>query len=154
MLKKMPILLVILSLTFLMTPTCWGAKEKPFGDIVTEQDIIEKAFIGRTPDPVEGIWVCNEQFIIAVVKTPVAYPQGSSFSQYDYLGVSINIDRRPTGEICFALNRTKYPFSFHCKTFSSMFSSDYWKLTTPNTLQFDGTYSSTPTVFVRTYPTL
>ncbi|MBP2627257.1 MAG: hypothetical protein H6Q68_1968 [Firmicutes bacterium] len=73
MLRKMVVLLVMLSLVLALTSICLAA-EKPLGDITNANDVISKVFTGRTLDPIEGIWVRDENRVIAMVKSSVVYP--------------------------------------------------------------------------------
>jgi len=144
--RKQIVFTLVMIFSLLLASTCF-AEEKPFGDITSTQDIIDKAFTGRTLDPIEGIWVRDEESVIAIVKTSVAFPNEKT-QKYDYTIIKAAGKWKNLGEVWFGLNKTNYGFSFKGLV-------NYWKLLSPNLLERGafGVYPVNPSeTFVRIYP--
>ena len=148
MIRKMVVLLVMLSLVLALTSICLAA-EKPLGDINNANDVINKVLTGRTLDPIEGVWVRDENRVIAIVKSSVIYPNQNP-PKNDYLVIKISENGHSHGEVWHVLTPTNYNFSFKGE------SNIYWKLLSPNLLEFGvALYANLPNdIYVRTYPTL
>lgn len=146
MFRKTIALMVTLSLVLLFTSACWAA-DRPFGVIKGPQDVIDKAFAGRSLDPIEGIWVKDPGRVVAIVKSSVIYPNNTP-QRHDYYLIKI-IGFTNVGEIGETFDKTDYAFCFK--------SEFNWKLLSPNLLENgghqSGAYSTLPETYVRIYPT-
>lgn len=147
MFRKTIVLMVTLSLVLLFTSACWAA-DRPFGVIKGPQDVIDKAFAGRTLDPIEGIWVKDPGRVVAIVKSPVIYPKDTP-QKHDYYLIKI-IGFSNVGEIGEAYDKTDYDFCFKSGKLN-------WKLLSPNLLENGGhdggsNYYILPETYVRIYP--
>ncbi|SMD14491.1 hypothetical protein [Sporomusa malonica] len=144
---KLPLLSLGLILILLLSGTCFAAPEKPIGDITSTQQVIDKLFSGRTLDPIEGIWVRDENRVIAIVKSSVAYPD-EKIQKYDYLAIKVSGKWQSMGGVWSGFTRTEYNFSFKG-------GNVYWKLLSQNLLEqgIEYNYPVTPSeTFVRIYP--
>jgi len=161
--RKTIIFTLVMSFVLLLASTCF-ASEKPLGDITSDKELTDKLFTGRTLDPIEGIWVRDEKYVIAIVKTSVVNPQSEKYKKCDYLGINLTKENtkvglgisftKDIGEICVGFIKTKYDFSFKSSGFWAR--DAYWKLLTPTLLQYDGDYAVLSPfanqVFIRIYP--
>lgn len=153
--KSIVISLVMVFVSF-SSFTCWAA-EKSVGDITNTQQAIDKLLTGRTLDPVEGIWVRDEQLIIAIVKTGLVSGDNPDYNNYDYVGIAVR--GKKVGERIMFLKKTEFNFVFSGHKFTLAQESGYWKLLTPTLFQFDGNDGNwatkfIPQTFIRTYPAL
>jgi hypothetical protein len=145
--RKKVILLIVLSLILILTSIC--SAEKPLGEITNANDVINKVFTGRSLDPIEGIWIRDEERGIVIVKSSVLYPNQIP-PKYDYTVIKFSGKLQDIGGVWEGLKRTSYNFSFKGHV-------AYWKLLSPDLLE-DGVWKTGPYTFpsetyVRTYPT-
>ncbi len=139
--RKSMVLVLVMVFVFLLSGTCLSA-DKPFGEINSTQEAIDKLFAGRTLDPIEGIWVKIEDWEIAIVKTSIINPTDEKLKKYDYLPIKLSGQNK--GEIWEeqGIKRTRYDF---------LFRTQYqpFKLLSPTLLQ-DPQQSLVP--YTRIYP--
>ncbi|GBG55495.1 hypothetical protein SPFL3102_03868 [Sporomusaceae bacterium FL31] len=142
MLKKMIISMIIFPLVLLFTSTCW-AEEIPFGNITGPNDVIDKFFIGRTLDPIEGVWAQDPEKVMAIVKSTVLFPDQPQSHNYYMIRIK-GSGKKGLGPW---FDRTEYDFCFKE-------GKAIYKLLSPNLLEKTYDVNSWPfnEIFVRVYP--
>jgi len=147
---KKNIVLALITIFICMLPgTCWAELYKPFGDIRNQQQAVDKLFAGRTLDPIEGIWVLDNNHTIAIART--AFGDNPKYKNSDYLG--IEFDEQKAGAIYVWLHKTQYSFCFRGDGTFRPYCQGVWKLLSPTILLFDGNNSYAPAMsFIRIYP--
>ncbi len=147
--RKNLILTLVAIFIFILSGTCWAAPYKPFGDISSQQQAIDKLFAGRTLDPIEGIWVLDNEHTIAIAKT--ALGENPKYKNSDYLGIEFN--EKKAGAVYVWLHKTQYSFCFRGDGTFRPWCQGVWKLLSPNILLFDGNNAGSPAMsFIRIYP--
>lgn len=130
---KTKILLIALSLMILLTSNCFA--EKLFDENFTRQVAIDKLFVGRTLDGVEGIWYLDKKVEFAIVQKSLIQLKNKDKERYagcDYIVIHINKRQVWAGlkrtDILHAYNGIGGPCIADCQ----------WRQLSPTTLQIGG----------------
>ena len=131
----MKIVLNILCLIVLLTSNCFA--EKLFDKDFTRQVAIDKFFMGRTIDPIEGTWYMDKNVEFTIVqKSLVSFQKDKEkYADCDYTVIRIK-----DGSIYAGLKKTDIPYVYD-GVMSSKYSIIEWRLLAPRALQIGGPFS-------------
>jgi predicted membrane chloride channel (bestrophin family) len=92
-----------------LSSICYGEKY-PLG-VMTNEQIIEKYFTGRTLDPIEGIWECEPGRTVIVVKVEALDKQKEKYAAWNYLVLGVD-NKKDDASILERLIKTNSPFIY------------------------------------------
>ena len=132
----MKIVLSILCLIVLLTSNCFA--EKLFDKDFTRQVAIDKLFVGRTIDPIEGIWYMDKNVEFAIVQKSLVNLQKNKekYVACDYIVIRIN-----DGSIYAGLKKTDILYLYD--GIKAYYGFCEWRLLSPRALQIGGPYTNT-----------